>query len=63
MPRVLGAIGHLVLVTLRTLGGVIGAVFSGGVLPPQHPGRPAPKGATSTGRDLVGGRGRRLSER
>lgn len=44
MPRVLGAIGHLVLVTLRTLGGVIGAVFSGGVLPPQHPGRRAPKG-------------------
>lgn len=44
MPRVLGAIGHFVLVTLRTLGGVIGAVFSGGVVPPQHPDRPASKG-------------------
>lgn len=43
MQGVLRVIGRIVIVTLQTLGGVLGAVGSGGAVPPQRPGQPPTK--------------------
>ena len=43
MHRALGGLGHIVVLTLRTLGAVLGSLGSGGVVPPQRPVPPARK--------------------